>query len=328
MEILRFGPDERDRVAQYAELGTAVRAADSPWQRPLTVTGVEGRFRHGWDGEVEVPFLGLVDGDPVAAGTLGTSEHDNLHLAWLGVMVHPDRRRRGHGSRLLEHLVTEARCRGRTSIGTDGWESEATLGFAARHGLEVKSRAIQRRQILGELDWARIARLHAGASAAAAGYELVRRKGRTPEPELEAVAEMAAAINDAPTDDLDIEDEVFTPERIRDYETAQLGRGGRLCRVLARHRGTGQLAGHTVVVVDGERPEWAEQHDTSVVGAHRGHRLGLLLKCDMLLWLRETQPGLDHIDTWNAESNDHMIGVNEALGYQVLGRELELQRSL
>ena len=75
------------------------------------------------------------------------------------------------------------------------------------------------------MDWAELERLHAEALAAASAYELVRREGRTPDDELEAVAEMSAAINDAPTDDLDIEDEVFSPERIRAYEDAQLARG-------------------------------------------------------------------------------------------------------
>ena len=62
--------------------------------------------------------------------------------------------------------------------------------------------------------------------------------------------------------------------------------------------------------------------------AHRGHRLGLLLKAGMLLWLAEAEPQLATVDTWNAESNDHMIAVNEALGYRVMGRELQFQKSL
>lgn len=33
------------------------------------------------------------------------------------------------------------------------------------------------------------------------------------------------------------------------------------------------------------------------------------------------------IDTWNAESNAHMIGVDELLGYRVMGREIVYQRS-
>ena len=328
MEILRFGPDDTERLASYVEVVNAARAADSPWQHPSTLKSAEGQFRHGWDGEVETPFLGLVDGSPVAVGRLATSEYDNLHLAWLGVQVHPDDRRRGHGSELLDLLVAEARALGRTSIGLDGWDNAGTRAFAARHGLEQKSVAIQRRQLVADLDWGSIERLHAGAVAAATDYEIVRREGRTPDAELEAAAEMTMAINDAPTDDLDIEDEVYSPERVRGYEDAQLARGFRLFRVLARHRKTGELAGHSVVVVEGDRPEIAHQHDTSVVAGHRGHRLGLLLKTEMNLWLREEEPQLVSIDTWNAESNDHMIGVNDAIGYRVMGRELEFQRSL
>ena len=328
MDILRFGPDDADPLARYVDVVNAARATDSPWSHPATVKGMEGRLRYGWDGEVETSFLGLVDGAAVAGGTVATSEHDNLHLAWLGFQVHPDHRRRGYGTAMLEHLVAETRAQGRTSIGADGWDNEATRGFAARHGFKEGSRAVQRRQLLAALDWAEIEGLHARSGAQASAYELVRREGRTPDDELAAMADLTAAINDAPTDDLDIEDEVFSPERVRGYEDAQLAKGHRLFRVLARHRDSGELAGHSVVVVDGERPEWAEQHDTSVVGAHRGHRLGLLLKTDMNLWLREVQPQLTEISTWNAESNDFMIGVNEALGYRVLGRELELQKKL
>ena len=38
------------------------------------------------------------------------------------------------------------------------------------------------------------------------------------------MAAMVTAINDAPLDDLDIEDEVFTPERVRAYEHASAAR--------------------------------------------------------------------------------------------------------
>ncbi len=48
----------------------------------------------------------------------------------------------------------------------------------------------------------------------------------------------------------------------------------------------------------------------------------------MLRWLAETEPGLATIDTWNMESNSFMIAVNETLGYEVLGRELEFQRDV
>jgi GNAT superfamily N-acetyltransferase len=328
MEIRQFSPDDRAELAAFVEITNAAGAVDSPWVHPLTVHGADGRLRHGWDGEVEAPFLGFVDDVPVAVGTVATTDYDNLHLAWLGLKVRPESRRRGLGSEMFEALVAETKSRGRTSIGADGWDDEVPRAFAARHGLEEKSRAINRRQHLAEVDWAVLEQLHAEALARASAYELVRQVGRTPDHELAAVAEMSAAINDAPTDDLDIEDEVYSPERVRAYEDAQLARGDSLYRVFARHRETGELAGHSVIAVEGERPEFGHQHDTSVVVSHRGHRLGVLIKTEMNVWLREVQPQLVAIDTWNAESNDHMIEVNDAIGYRIMGRELQFQKSV
>lgn len=328
MEISQFKPDDGAALRGFVEVSNAVRSADSPWVHPLTEREAQGQFRWSWDLEPAVPFLGTVDGEPVAVGECSTSERDNLHLAWLNVEVHPAHRRRGYGTALLAAMVERARAEGRTSIGTDGWESEATRAFATRHDLALKSVAINRRQFLAELDWAALDTSYDEALPHAASYELVRRLGRTPEDELEAVAVMVSAINDAPTDDLDIEDEVFTGERVRAYETAMENRQILTHKVFARHRGTGELAGQTVVGVDGERPHLGEQHDTSVVSAHRGHRLGLLLKLDLLRWLGETQAQVESIDTWNAESNDQMIGVNNALGYRVMGRGLSFQKSI
>ncbi len=112
------------------------------------------------------------------------------------------------------------------------------------------------------------------------------------------------------------------------YEKAQLARDCALYRIVARHGETGELAGHTVVVVEREQPMYGHQHDTSVARSHRGHKLGLLLKTDMLRWLRDEQPQIESIDTWNTESNHHMIAINELLAYRIMGRGLEFQRDI
>ncbi len=328
MEITRFGPDDATEIAAYVDLANAVNRHDSPWEFPVTERITAARFRHGWDGEPSVPYLARVDGVVVGAGSVATSERDNLHLAWLGLGVHPEHRRRGHGTAILEHLLAEVRALGRTSLGVDGWDNEVTHAFAARHGFEPKSQAINRRQRFADVDWDELAKRRIDAEPAAAGYVLERWTFPTPDDRLEDLAQMASAINDAPTDDLDIEDEVFTAERMRAYEDAMAGFGHRMYRVVAREAATGELAGQTVIGVEGERPQFGHQHDTSVVRAHRGHRLGLLVKAEMLAWLREAEPELAEVDTWNAESNDHMIGVNEMLGYRVMGREVQFQRSL
>ena len=328
MDLLQFGPGDAPAVRDCVSVRNAVRKHDATWQHHLTETDVVGNLSYGWDLEPDTAFLVVVDGEVVGYAAHSVSEHDNLHLAWLTVEIHPDHRRRGHATGVLVALVQRVRDLGRTSIGISGWDLDVTRAFAERRGFELGSVAVNRRQFLAEVDWADVERRRAEALGHAADYELIRRTDRTPEDELEALAEMTSAINDAPTDDLDIEDEVFSAQRIRDYETAQLAREGAFHRIYARHRGTGELAGQTVVAVEPDRPHLAEQHDTSVVRAHRGHRLGLLLKAEMMLWLRETQPQLESVDTWNAESNDFMIGVNEALGYRIMGRQLEFQKTV
>ncbi len=40
----------------------------------------------------------------------------------------------------------------------------------------------------------------------------------------------------------------------------------------------------------------------------------------MMELLATTEPQLERIVTWNAQSNEHMIAVNEALGYTVFGQ--------
>lgn len=323
-----YGPDDRAAVEAVAALRTAADSVDAPWSPPVTADFWERRLRHGWDGEVPRTYLGTLpeDGSVVVVGELEASEWDNHHLAWLGVHVDPAHRRRGLGSAMLAHLQAEATALGRTSLGLDGWDSESTRGFAERHGYQQRYVEAIRRQHLPSVDLEALEPAYAEALDRAGDYELVRIAGRTPPELMDSVAAMVVAINDAPTDELDIEDEVFPPERVAAYEAAQEARGHRLYRVLARHRATGELAGHTVVGVESLRPGQAGQHDTSVLRAHRGHRLGFLLKAEMVRWLREVEPGVVHVETGNAASNDHMIEVNEQLGYELVGNVLCFQR--
>ena len=328
MDIVEVARDEPqpELVEGLVALQNATSAADAPWLNPYTPTSFSGIVRFGWDLEPARHFAGLVDGRVVAHGTVETTEWDNHDLAWLGVTVPPDLRGQGLGSQMTEHVLATAAAMGRTKLGADAWEGSPGVAFAESRGFQARSRAINRRQHLDEVPLDKVQAVYDDAAASATDYELVRLVGRTPAGLLPGLARVAASINDAPLDDLEIEDENFAPERVANYETACERRGQRLYRLLARHRDSGELAGHTAVGVDVERPHIAYQHDTAVAREHRGHRLGLVLKTAMNLWLAEAEPELRTIDTWNAESNDHMIAVNEELGYRWMGRELQFQK--
>lgn len=329
MDILEVEPDDTAAVAEIVTIGNAAQSVDCPAAHPDTPKGRAGSLRHGFDGEPSRAFLWRdAGGRAVATLNLHPHQWDNTHLVWAGVTVHPEHRRRGYGSAVVEFAEEQVRALGRRSVGSDSWDVPAATAFAAARGYDAKAVEVNRRQVLADLDRGVVEALHEKALAAAADYELVYVEAHTPQEMLPAVAEMTAAINDAPRDDLDIEDEVFPVERIVAFETAMAERDIRIYRVIARHRDTGVLAGHTTVGVEAERPALGWQMDTSVVREHRGHRLGALVKSDMLRRLAEKEPRLESIDTWNAESNDHMIGVNEALGYRIVGRNIDYQRTL
>ena len=157
------------------------------------------------------------------------------------------------------------------------------------------------------------------AAVSAATTSWSAGSGPTPEDELEAVAEMTAAINDARPTTSTSRTRSSRPSGSGPTRRRRRPVGDRLYRVLARHRETGELAGTPSSWWTAERPSRPSSTTPRWSARHRGHRLGLLLKAEMNLWLREAEPQLETIDTWNAESNDHMIGVNELLGYRVLG---------
>lgn len=327
MDIVKLSPDDPAGIAEAIELMTAARQVDCPEGLGHTTTSYTGVLRYGWDGEPPVAYVGRDGGTMVGMVSIDLPMRENTHLAWISMDVHPEHRRHGYGSELLAFGTEIARENGRRVLGTDGPDLPPSRAFAAKHGFERKSVEVIRRQVIADLDWDVLDKLYDEALAASRDYELLRIVDAVPADMLDAVVTMTAALNDAPTDDLDIDDDVFTPERIRIFEKAMTeGWRRTLYRVVARHKESGELGGHTIVAVEHDRPEVGWQFDTAVVKAHRGHRLGLLVKIDALRWLRDAEPQLVSFDTWNAESNRHMIAVNEQLGYRVIARELAYQR--
>ena len=144
--------------------------------------------------------------------------------------------------------------------------------------------------------------------------------GPVPEEFIERTAVIYNAMSDAPRDP-GVAAEEWDAQRVREQVNDLLPRYGMHdYTVAARHDDTGELAALTGVTVDPADSGWGHQLLTVVTREHRGHRLGLLLKVAMMELLATTEPQMERISTWNAESNKHMIPVNEALGYIPYGQ--------
>lgn len=320
MPFVRVQPDDVAVVTSALEILETSRRVDDPTAPEKILEQYQRWLRYGWDLHPDEQYLYVPEegGEPVGVLAVDLPHRDNRHLVWAEITVHPDARRRGHGSAMLAEVLRHTREAGRTTV----WmgcpsDDPVPASFLAQRGFRYASHDARRRQVLADVDPAEVARLRAEAEAAATDYDLERHTPPLPEALLAEIAVVAESINDAPMGDLTWEREVFDADLVRDIEAAREGRGDRLYRVLARHRGTGVLGGHTMVVADQFRPAWASQGDTAVAREHRGHRLGLLLKIEMMAWLAEVEPQVEVVETWNQVDNSHMIAVNEALGYRL-----------
>jgi len=88
------------------------------------------------------------------------------------------------------------------------------------------------------------------------------------------------------------------------------------------------VAGYTELVLPVDDSAPAQQSDTTVLPAHRGHGLGLWIKAEMLRRVRAEHPDTTEIRTENADDNRHMLAVNTALGFRPQRRTVIYQLSL
>src|SRR5262245_18895735 len=98
MEIVPLSPDDAGGCADAMSVYASARDVDCPDAIGHTVSSYAVMRRLGWDGVPPREFLALDADKPIGVLGVDLPEYDNTHLAWLGVTVAPEARRRGIGS--------------------------------------------------------------------------------------------------------------------------------------------------------------------------------------------------------------------------------------
>lgn len=295
-------------------------AADQPAGQPgWSLSSFTAKWADGFDASPQETWAAAGEpGEVAGCYLLMLPGQANRSQASVVLRVAPAARRAGTGTALLAHAADRARLAGRTRLAAEAWDGSAGAAFAAAAGASPGIAHVQRTLRLDDQARARLPALRAAAEQKAAGYSLLSWAGPTGASLLGDLAAVGAAMADAPRDG-GVEPSPWDTARVARLEQLLAGRGIASYTVAARHDQTGRLAGYTQVAVDPAAPDCAIQQITAVTPAHRGHRLGLLVKTAMIGLLASSAPAVSRMVTDNAGANAHMVAINEALGFAVSG---------
>lgn len=319
MSITQLDPADSVAMRQWYDLMVAVTRHDLPDFPTPSRQDHTARFEHPWPAVTEEALLAW-DGDRlVGAASYLLPQTENLNLVYLELIVHPQHRRRGIGTGLLAEAHAAARRHHRSLIEIQTVRAlpggiardETGYSYLTNRAHQPGATSIRSRCQIAD---------HSGYDEAwthAPGYSLVQWRDAVPEDIIEDVAALQSRLMaDAPTGDLAVEQQVYDADRVRAQEATELGRGHRWYSTAARHDATGQIIARTKLAFEANDDTHARQRTTIVEPAHRGRRLGLIVKSANHAYVRTHEPALRVIDAWNDEENTHMRAVNTKLGFQ------------
>ncbi|WP_404962600.1 GNAT family N-acetyltransferase [Streptomyces sp. 147326] len=262
------------------------------------------------------------DGVPVGVAALRVfTSPGQEHLSELELHVDPAHRRLGTGSLLLSAAVAACRTENRRSLVAAAAAGSPGEAFSERRGFRP---ALTLDHLILRLDEPAGADLPQTAETAPPGYRPAHWTGTVPDHLADAFASAKNAMNDMPVGGLDYGSVAWDADRVRAMAKVIAERGDTLLTIAAVHD-DGTLAGYTEILLPQGSGPRAQQYDTAVVPAHRGHGLGLWVKAAMVRRLRAEHPDVVEIETDNADDNVHMLAVNHRLGFRSYRRTREFQ---
>lgn len=325
-------------MIRVGEFDARDRSAFDEWFAVLNLTDAEiWPDKPGWQASERLAMLqdtdsaeehrGLLargaDGGVVGIADVEMYRRENRHLARMDVRVRPEHRRQGVGRAIVHAATALVAGLGRTELGgmdqspvRDGY-LDAAGPFARRLGFS-SAQTMVRRELRLPPDPARMQALTEQVSQSASEYAMISFGSTWPEEFLDDRCELGRRMStDIPMGEQDLDEEVWDAARVRDMEALLAAQNRAKVTTAAQCVATGRLVAYTEIAVPLGAVESVWQHDTLVTREHRGHGLGLALKVANTAALVAAYPDARIVNTFNASENEHMIAINDAMGYRV-----------
>ena len=253
----------------------------------------------------------------------------NEELGFVELYVIPEARKNGVGTALVRTAVAALEEHGRTRVRVSIVEGSPGDAFCTKLGGSIGRANRKSRMHLEALDRSMLREWIERAEAEATGYSL--RWLDVPsldEADLAEYVGIRTLMNTAPRGDLEDEPWVHTPETILEEAAELVAEKVERWSLVAVEDATGAYAGFTELMFADSAPEHSWQGGTAVRVEHRNHGLGRWLKATMAERAIAERPNVRFVDTENAYSNEPMLNINIAMGFEIIKTVNDWQASV
>ncbi len=326
-------PGDRDEMVAFQQIYEKAERAEFSDASVYTLEDAVTILTRAPIGWLYRGYAAFEAGEMVGEGLVMASTVDNLRTARVWVWVAPQHWRRGVGTAVANRLMDDCRALGRDILQTSARyrferrDDHPYRRFAESLGFELANTEVERRLRL-PVPVDLLDTLEAQTTRHHEDYQICTVVGPIPAELAQGYCDVHNRLTvEAPAGNLVIEASRRTPEVLTDQENEIREQGRTRVSALALDA-KGTVVALTSSSVTRHGQPGVDQWATIVAPDHRGQQLGMTVKLAQIRLIQSSFPEKSYITTTNAETNAHMVAINEALGFEPRALQGDFQRIL